>query len=194
MSDIENHLAAVGKNKLAFTVIMVVAFTGMRSSEIRGLRWADFDGTSLKVRRSVWRTVINQPKTESSEASVPVLPLLQKALNEHRGRVNGQDHQYIFAGERRAVPLNLANLARRVIVPAFGDYSWEIKQPVEWKGWHAYRRGLATNLQSCGVPAKVTQAILRHSSVSLTMDIYTSVPGEDSRAALAKIEEWLKVV
>ncbi len=35
MSDIENHLAAVGKNKLAFTVIMVAAFTGMRSSEKR---------------------------------------------------------------------------------------------------------------------------------------------------------------
>jgi integrase len=135
-----------------------------------------------------------QPKTESSEASVPVLPLLQKALNDHRQRVNGTDHQYVFAGERRGTPLNLANLVRRVIMPAFADYSNEIQQHVEWKGWPAYRRGLATNLQSCGVPAKVTQAILRHSSISLTMNIYTIVPDADSRVALTKIEEWLKVV
>ena len=195
MSDIESHLNAVGKKDMkVFTVIMVAAFTGMRQSEIRGLRWEDFDGTSLRVNRSVWRTVISLPKTESSEASVPVLPLLQKALNEHRARVNGQDHQYIFAGERRGTPLNLANLARRVIVPAFADYSIEIQQLVEWKGWHGYRRGLATNLKSCGVPAKVTQAILRHSSVTLTLDIYTQTSDPESRAALEKIEEWLKVV
>lgn len=195
MSDIESHLTAVGKkDKKAFTVIMVAAFTGMRESEIRGLRWVDYDGASLNVVRSVWRTVVNQPKTESSEASVPVLPLLQKALNEHRGRVNGQDHQYIFAGERRGTPLNLANLARRVIVPALADYSNEIQQHVEWKGWHAYRRGLATNLKSCGVPAKVAQSILRHSSVTLTLDIYTQTTDPESRAALEKIEEWLKVV
>jgi integrase len=194
MSDIENHLTAVAKNKLAFVVIMTAAFTGMRQSEIRGLRWADYNGTTLDVKRSVWRTSVDQPKTESSEASVPVISLLQKALNDHRTRVNGRDDQYIFAGERRGTPLNLANLARRVIVPALADYSNEIQQHVEWKGWHAYRRGLATNLQTCGVPAKVTQAILRHSSIELTMNIYTDVPDADSRAALAKIEEWLKVV
>jgi integrase len=194
MSDIEHHLTAVGKNKLAFTVIMAAAFTGMRESEIRGLRWEDYDGTSLKVRRSVWRTLINQPKTESSEASVPVLPLLQKALNDHRARVNGRDDQYIFAGERRGTPLNLANLVRRVISPALEDYSNEIRQHIEWKGWHAYRRGLATNLRSVGVDAKVAQAILRHSSVALTLNIYTQVPDEDARQALQKIEDWLKIV
>jgi integrase len=195
ISDIENHLTAVGrKDKKASTVIMTAAFTGMRESEIRGLRWADYDGHSLVVRRSIWRTIVNQPKTQSSEASVPVLPLLQKALNDHRARVNGRDDQYIFAGERRGTPLNLANLARRVIVPALADYSNEIQQHVEWKGWHAYRRGLATNLRSAGVDAKVAQAILRHSSVALTLNIYTQVPDKDARQALQKIEDWLKIV
>ena len=79
-------------------------------------------------------------------------------------------------------------------MPAFADYSIEIQQLVEWKGWHGYRRGLATNLKSCGVPAKVTQAILRHGSVTLTLDIYTQTSDPESRAALEKIEEWLKVV
>jgi integrase len=197
MQDIEHHLVAVGKKDVrASVVIMLAAFTGMRESEIRGLRWSDYDGHSLHVRRSVWRTHVNQPKTESSEASVPVLPLLQRALDGHRMRVNGKDDQYIFAGVRRGVPLNLANLARRVIVPAFAEYSEEIEQAVMWKGWHAYRRGLATNLGSAalGVPPKIVQAILRHSSITTTLNIYTQVPDEDARQALQKIEDWLKIV
>jgi integrase len=63
---------------------------------------------------------------------------------------------------------------------------------VKWKGWHAFRRSLATNLLSCGVEPKVIQAILRHSSVQLTMDLYTQVPDADSRAALQKIENLLE--
>ena len=79
-------------------------------------------------------------------------------------------------------------------MPALAEYSEEIQEVVAWMGWHAYRRGLATNLGTCGVPAKVAQAILRHSSVALTLNIYTQVPDEQSRAALQKIEDWLKIV
>lgn len=32
-----------------------------------------------------------------------------------------------------------------------------------WHGWHAFRRGLATNLYGLGVADKTIQAILRHS-------------------------------
>jgi len=32
-----------------------------------------------------------------------------------------------------------------------------------WHGWHAFRRGLATNLHALGVDDKTIQAILRHS-------------------------------
>jgi site-specific recombinase XerD len=41
-----------------------------------------------------------------------------------------------------------------------------------WKGWHAYRRGLATNLHELGVPDKVMQAILRHEDVSRSQGSY----------------------
>jgi integrase len=43
---------------------------------------------------------------------------------------------------------------------------------LEWKGWHAYHRGLATNLHELGVPDKVIQAILRHEDVSTTQRSY----------------------
>jgi len=54
-------------------------------------------------------------------------------------------------------PLNLDNLARRVIAPV-----------AKWHGWHGFRRGLATNLHALGVDDKTIQAILRHSNIGNT--------------------------
>lgn len=41
-----------------------------------------------------------------------------------------------------------------------------------WHGWHAFRRGLATNLHALGVDDKTIQRILRHSNVSITQKCY----------------------
>jgi hypothetical protein len=51
--------------------------------------------------------------------------------------------------------LDLDNLADRVIKPVLKANG------LEWKEWHAYRRGLATNLHELGVPDIVIQAISR---------------------------------
>lgn len=192
MTEIEHISTAVFRKDLgASDVIAVAAFTGLRQSELRGLRWQDYDGEKLNVSRSVWRTHINETKTEASEASVPILPLLQQILNERRVRVKGEPEQYIFAGQRRGTPLNLANLARRVIIPACVEYSEEVEELVQFKGWHAFRRSLATNLMSCGVAPRIIQAILRHSDVTTTMNIYVQPPSAESREALDKIAQML---
>ena len=62
--------------------------------------------------------------------------------------------------------LDLDNLADRLIKPILKANG------LNWKGWHAYRRGLATNLHDLGVPDKVIQAILRHEDVSTTQRSY----------------------
>jgi integrase len=198
MLEIERISEAVAKADMkAFAVISVAAFAGLRLAEIRGLRWADYDGHSLAIRRAVWRTHIGATKNPSSESSVPVLPILKKVLDDHRARViagkkyYGPD-DYIFAGQRRGAPLNLANLARRVIIPELPNTAADNQgAPVAWKGWHAFRRSLATNLHSCGVDPRVTQAILRHSDMRTTLEFYTQIPDADSRAALAKIDDWI---
>jgi uncharacterized protein YggL (DUF469 family) len=62
--------------------------------------------------------------------------------------------------------LDLDNLADRVIklvIEANG---------LEWKGWQAHRRGLATNLKRLGVPDAVIQAILRHEDGGTTQRFY----------------------
>jgi integrase len=171
----------------ARTVIMVAAFAGLRSSEIRGLRWEDYTGMELRVVRSVWRTHVGPTKTEESgDSPVPVIPILRTALDEHRKRYTGEG--FIFAGERKGKPLNLANLARRVITPIIRDV---------WKGWHGFRRGLGSNLYSLGVPPKVIQEILRHADVATTETHYIVVDRSEANKAMKKLEramgkEWAK--
>jgi integrase len=197
MSEIEaisNCVAAVDMQ--AFTAIAVAAFAGLRLAEIRGLRWGDYDGQSLAIRRAVWRTHVGDTKNPASASSLPVLPVLKKVLDDHRGRVAaagkyGGPDDYLFAGERRGAPLNLANVVRRIILPALANYKHE---DLEWRGWHAFRRSLASNLYSCGVAPKVIQAIMRHSDIGTTLAYYVQTPDDEARAALQKIEDRLQAV
>jgi len=59
---------------------------------------------------------------------------------------------------------------------------------IAWHGWHAFRRGLATNLHDLGVDDKTIQAILRHSDVSVTQRLYIKSLPRQSAAALTKLE------
>ena len=52
-------------------------------------------------------------------------------------------------------------------------YGHDPSRPV-WQGWHAFRRGLATNLHRLGVAGKEIQSILRHVNLSTTMNIYAA--------------------
>jgi integrase len=52
-----------------------------------------------------------------------------------------------------------------------------------WRGWHAARRGLGTNLYALGVPEKVIQEILRHANVATTSTYYIkTIPAQVSDA------------
>jgi len=173
----------------ARTVVLTAALTGLRKGELRGLCWGDFDGTELSVNRSVWNGTVSEPKTRRSKAPIPVVKQLVNALQAHSLRMGklAQPNLPIFqAGNGK--PLNLDNLARRAIVPALtrctvcrqpesehvkGGHQFKLDSSIpNWHGWHAFRRGLATNLHTLGVDDKTIQAILRHSNVGLTVNVY----------------------
>jgi integrase len=78
--------------------------------------------------------------------------------------------------------LDLDNLADRVIKPMFKANA------LTWKGWYAYRRGLATNLYELGVPDKVIQAILRHEDVSTMQRSYIKTVPEVVTNAMKQLE------
>src|ERR1700677_3105343 len=94
LEDIHSMLAKL--EEPARTVVAVAALTGLRASEIRGLRWEDYSGDEIRVLRSVWRTHVGPTKTEESgENPVPIIPILKRALDQHRERHPGDG--YIFA-------------------------------------------------------------------------------------------------
>lgn len=170
----------------ARTIVLTAALSGLRKSEIRGLRWEDFNGKELSVNRSVWGSQVNETKNPRSKASVPVVKKLADALNDHRQRMGALAVGYIFqAGNGSA--LNLDNLARRAIIPALekcavckaakeehktDGHEFKRDKTLEWHGWHSFRRGLATTLHQLGVDDKTIQAILRHSNIGVTLNVY----------------------
>jgi integrase len=167
----------------ARTVVAVAAFSGLRHGEIRGLRWEDYDGQSFQVQRSIWRTHVGATKTDLSAGAVPVIPFLQKILAAHGKRVKRKDG-YLFAGEKKGFALTLDNVTGRTIRPLLGS---------KWKGWHAFRRGLATNLYTLDVQPKTIQAILRHARVETTTHHYVILEKQKAGAdAMRKLESAVK--
>jgi integrase len=167
----------------ARTLVIVAALTGLRKAEIKGLKWEDFVGDELHVERSVWDGHVSETKTLTSKAAVPVLPLLRRALEAHKKRV--ATNVFIFAGST-GQPLRIENVLRRDMRPALD------KKKLEWKGWHAFRRGLGTNLNQLGADPKTIQAILRHSQLSTTMDVYVQPVAKQSHAAMKQLERAFK--
>ena len=80
--------------------------------------------------------------------------------------------------------MNLPNLARRMIIPLLAQHP---DAPPKWKGWHIFRRSLASNLYSIGVAPKIIQAILRHSDIGTTLSFYVETSEAESRDALDKL-------
>ena len=66
------------------------------------------------------------------------------------------------------------------------------KAGVSWAGWHAFRRGLASNLNRLGVDDSIIQSILRHSTVATTQTHYIKTARPDAVAAMRQLSESLK--
>ena len=161
----------------ARTVCAMAAFTGLSASELRGLRWMDYNGRHLTVGQKVWRKHVGQPKTEARKGAVPVIPALRKILDDYREKFPPQKSDFVFRGEKMGFALHLDNVSRRVITPILGE---------KWAGWHSFRRGLGTRLFYFGTDAKTVQAILRHANVSTTMAHYIIPDPTEAQAAMEK--------
>jgi integrase len=82
-------------------------------------------------------------------------------------------------------PINLDALAADVIVPLI------TKAGVWWHVWHAFRRGLATNLHQLGVSDKTIQRILRHANVGVTQSCYIKTADFEVAEAMQQLERFL---
>jgi integrase len=165
------------------TAVLVAGLSGLRISEIKGLRWEDYDGNVLNVRRSVWQGKVSDTKTLTSRAAVPVVGPVRDALAAHRKRTPGNG--YIFAGGT-GNPLRLENDLRRYMKPAMD------KAGIQWKGWHGFRRGVGTILNQLGVDSKTIQTILRHANVTTTETFYVKPVEAEAVKAMKRLAAAFK--
>ena len=187
LKEIISMIAALEDEPVAGALIATAAFTGLRRSELRGLRWPDYRHGQFFITHTVWNTSArDKTKTIDAKAPVPVLNLLAKVLEAHR---NGASEGYVFVGPKNGRPLNLANLARRVIVPKLKAAGVQC-----WSGWHGFRRGLATNLYELGEDETTIQAILRHADVKTTRRHYIkkNVVTKESKQVMNRLAQVFK--
>ncbi len=202
LDDIKALLAAL--TEPSRVLMAVAAYSGLRRGEIVGLKWGDYDGKVIHVRRNICfgqkgEMSVELPKTEASEAPVPVIAPLRNILDGRKSRAEVTDGCWIFqAGFTRKkdhpqslldaaklTPLSPANVLRDVVFPALK------KAEIEWLGYHAFRRGLATNLRALGVDDLTISEILRHSDVSVTRHNYIKRVSEKSVEAMDRLEAEL---
>jgi integrase len=192
----------------AATICAVGGYAGLRRSEIRGLRWEDYDGQRISINRSIWEGFISEPKSEKSKAAVPVIPRLRTMLEAHRLACGNPKTGPMFANSA-GKPENLNNVLNRAILPALNRCRVCRKPKAEhvlahvsheflrddnlptWHGFHAFRRGLATSLYDLGVDDFMIQQILRQAHVETTRRHYIKPLPTQSVAAMAKLEAGL---
>ena len=154
--------------------------TGMRQGELLGLRWRDVNlsGAVLHVRQQVYRMagewVFSEPKTAAGRRTVSlsgsaVEALRERRLAQNKERLRGEtweDLDLVFSN-RRGNPIDKANLLRGSFWPLLE------RAGLPHMRFHDLRHSCASLLLAEGVHPKVVQEMLGHSSISVTMDIYS---------------------
>jgi integrase len=148
--------------------VSLIARTGLRISEVLGLRWQDLDREEgvIRVRQAVVGGKVGKPKTKRSRRSIPVGDDLMRDLLARRlAAKHSADDDLVF-GTRSGKPVDVSSC-----------YDWLIPAAeaagVPWARFHALRHGAATAWFAAGVPITVVSALLGHSTASFTLSVYT---------------------
>jgi hypothetical protein len=157
-------------------MIMTAIFTGLRASELRGLRWKNVDlkNAKLHVRERADRYLkMGEPKSESGERAVPLPPMIVNVLREHKLRTKAD---FVFPTDNGVQ--HHANILHRGFEPAQVAAGIVDEHGKPKYALHALRHFYASwciNRKQDGgleLPMKVVQERLGHSTINLTADVY----------------------
>ena len=213
----KTFLECVSQRKPFYADIFYVGFsTGMRIGEINGLEWEDIDfenmeihvnGTMIKVAgKDYYKGPV---KTGESGRTVPMLPAVAKRLKKHKTE---QLKLRMMLGDKWEPVKGLENLVfttmfgRPLMTLSVSRYinstvnainreeekraAAEHRKAVTLETFcpHSMRHTFATRALERGIPPKVVQSYLGHSTIDVTMNIYTHVTSELEREEIKKIE------
>ncbi len=186
-------LLRMSQGKRLYYPILLGLSTGMRRGEVCALRWKNVDLNKglLRVVESLEQTkgglTFKTPKSAKGRRSIALSRVVVEALHHHKreqakhrlalGPVY-QDNDLVFprAGGTPWPPDQVSTLFRDLVRDT----------PLEWANLHTLRHTHATELLRQGVHPKIVSERLGHSTVALTLDVYSHVtPSMQDDAARA---------
>ena len=184
--EIRAFLAALPGNRFR-PVLMTAVFTGLRASELRGLRWSDvdLDAGRLHVRQRVDRyNEAGRPKTGAGVRTVPMPAPLLAILTEWR-EICPQGAAGLVFPNGKGNPESLANIRNRGLVLAWRSAGISRR----YGGLHALRHWYASwcinaKPAGLGMNVKAVSERLGHSSIKITLDTYAHLFPNDDGGAL----------
>jgi integrase len=188
-TQLAGFLSSVKDDRLS-ALWRLMAMTGMRRGEALGLRWDDLDleAATITIRRALvplgGKVEVSEPKTVRGRRRIALDPVTLQALKDHAGRQADErsasekwaETGYIFTTED-GEPLDPHRLSK-----TFEHHLRAAALPRI--PLHGLRHTYATLALSSGVNPRIVSGRLGHSTVALTLDIYSHVlPQQDQDAA-----------
>jgi integrase len=192
-------------------MLLTATFTGLRASELRGLRWSDLDLERRTLRVCQRADALNQidmPKSEAGQREIPIPPLVANTLKEWKLKCPKGPLGLAFPNAAGGIESHRA-IRGRGLIPAWikagvtvdtGDVDEDGKPILDAKytGLHSLRHFYASWCINrvadggLGLPSKVVQERLGHASIVLTMDVYGHLfPSGDDGEEMAVAERAL---
>ena len=189
-----------------YTLVLLVAVTGLRISEALGLQWSDvlYDRNEIRLCRAyVHGKVQKGLKSKTSKSVVPMHPLLGGVMKAWHAETpySGRD-SFVFAspklgGKKPRIGsmivedhLRPAAIRAKVIEERDGTTFDKDGNEITRFGFHSFRHSLASFLMASGENPKVVQTILRHAKMDMTL-YYTHCQKSEMIGAQGSVLECL---
>lgn len=160
--------------KLTLSPIMIAINTGLRLTEIIGLKWSDidFNNKEISIRRNSWiikgNCIESTPKTKSGARTIPI----NLNLYNYLSKIKQEDKNlYIITGKDKTKDQRSIQKTNQRLCKKLG---------INYCGFHAYRHAFATRLLEKSQDFKSISEIMGHSNISITQNIYNH-PSEEQR-------------
>jgi integrase len=178
-------------------MIVTAIFTGLRASELRGLRWksVDLKRAKLHVTERADRFLeIGSPKSVAGERTIPLPPMLANALRQHKLKSTSD---FVFATDEGNVQ-HYANVLHRGLEPAqiaakIVDDKGKPKYSLHHLR-HFYASWCINRAKDGGLelPLKMVSERMGHSSIAITANVYGHLfPSADDGSELKDAEKKL---
>jgi integrase len=183
VEQVKKLLGAAKGDKLEALYFLAVS-TGLRQGELLGLKWEDVDLQEgvLRVRRTVFNGAVNAPKTARSNRSVRLTNEAIRALKDHQ---DGGGDEWVFS-TKVGTSLSTHNITNRSWKPLLRKAG--LPQSTRF---HDLRHTCATLLLTKGVHPKIVQEMLGHSSITITLDLYSHVLPDMQEKAVKAMDDIL---